>query len=137
MRCDTAQERIGMKKDHGPGKATHEEICNAALQHYESLATECSHWSSVVPKAIEFYRTYGNRIGMYEAERAYQTQPLFHRLVDMVFYGLMNGDFSVYEIRDACTLGINKYAMHKPPDPIKIDSELNKRGNQDVHKEQG
>lgn len=43
----------------GCGKATHEEICDAALEHYEKLATEGHYWSSVVPQAIKFYKKYG------------------------------------------------------------------------------
>ena len=46
-------------EDHGPAKATHEEICDSALEHYEAVATECHHWSSTVPRAIEFFKTYG------------------------------------------------------------------------------
>ncbi len=55
-----------------------------------------------------------------EMERAYQTQPVFHSLVDSMFYSLMKGDISIYELRDACTLAMNKFADHKPPEPIVI-----------------
>lgn len=47
------------ESDTGTAEATHEEICDQALEHYESLAKECSHWDSVVPKAIEFYKQHG------------------------------------------------------------------------------
>ena len=46
----------------GTASATHEEICDQALEHYELLATECNHWSSVVPRAIRFYKQYGPEI---------------------------------------------------------------------------
>ena len=49
---------------------------------------------------------------------------MFHQLVDMMFYGLMKGEFSLYELRDACTLAINKYAEHIPPDPVLIKKEF-------------
>ena len=37
-------------------RATHEEICNQALEHYEKISKEADEWNSVVPKAIRFYR---------------------------------------------------------------------------------
>jgi len=40
-------------------KATHEELCDSALAHYERIAEQASEWNSLVPKAIEFYRVYG------------------------------------------------------------------------------
>jgi len=43
-------------QSNSPCKATHEEICDKALRHYEKLAKECCHWDSVIPKAIEFYK---------------------------------------------------------------------------------
>lgn len=43
----------------GAIKATHEELCNQALKHYEELASEYSHWNSVVPKALEYYQDFG------------------------------------------------------------------------------
>lgn len=42
--------------------ATHEEICDQALEHYDSLAKEGSHWNSTVPRAIEFYKQHGPEI---------------------------------------------------------------------------
>ena len=39
-------------------QATHAELCDQALEHYESLAKECCHWNSIVPKAIAFYKEY-------------------------------------------------------------------------------
>lgn len=52
-----------------------------ALKHYESLASECCHWNSVIPKAINFYydeplmklRKYLNAL---KAEAAKQTSDL-------------------------------------------------------------
>jgi len=40
-------------------QATHEEICDKALRHYEKLASEVSCWNSLIPRAIKFYRKYG------------------------------------------------------------------------------
>ena len=37
-------------------EATHEEVCDQALKHYEEISNEVSHYSSVVPKAIKFYK---------------------------------------------------------------------------------
>jgi len=37
-------------------QATHEEVCDEALRHYEKIAKECCHWNSLIPKAIAFYR---------------------------------------------------------------------------------
>ena len=36
--------------------ATHEELCDQALKHYEDIANVASHWSSLVPEAIRYYR---------------------------------------------------------------------------------
>ena len=46
-------------EDHGSAQATHDELCDGALEHYERLSSECSDWSSVIPEAIEFYRKHG------------------------------------------------------------------------------
>ena len=50
-------------KDHGTVQATHEEICEGALKHYERISKECCDWSSAIPKAIEFYKEYGENVG--------------------------------------------------------------------------
>ena len=42
------------KKDQW--QATHEELCNQALEHYKRISKEAVEWNSIVPKAIEFYR---------------------------------------------------------------------------------
>ena len=39
-------------------QASHEEICDNALSHYEQLSSECHDWLSTVPKAIKFYKKY-------------------------------------------------------------------------------
>jgi len=36
--------------------ASHIELCNAALKHYEEISREAMYWSSLVPEAIKFYR---------------------------------------------------------------------------------
>ena len=39
--------------DLQPGRsATHEELCDQALNHYEEISDAACHWNSVVPKAI-------------------------------------------------------------------------------------
>jgi len=48
--------------ESGCCKATHDEICDKALEHYEDLARQCHHWSSTVIHAIEFYKKYGGEI---------------------------------------------------------------------------
>jgi len=40
-------------------KATHKEICNQALEEYEEMTYELVQWNSVIPKAIEFYKKFG------------------------------------------------------------------------------
>ncbi|MCK5612489.1 hypothetical protein KAR91_62025 [Candidatus Pacearchaeota archaeon] len=42
-----------------PVAATHEEICDGALRHYEELAKKHSHWMNTIPIAINFYKRYG------------------------------------------------------------------------------
>lgn len=54
---DDAEDEV--RGQSGCGSATHEEICDQALKHYEDLARECCHWNSVVPRAIEFYKKHG------------------------------------------------------------------------------
>ena len=44
-----------------PAKATHKEICDQALVHYEKISVAQSEWNSVVPKAILFYRDYAEK----------------------------------------------------------------------------
>lgn len=58
-----------------------------------------------------------------QMDDAYHTQPIFHSLVDVMYINLMNGEISVYELRDACTYAINKFAQTKPPDSITIESQ--------------
>lgn len=41
-------------------QATHEELCNQALEHYEDISKEVCHWNSLIPKAINFYKEWGN-----------------------------------------------------------------------------
>lgn len=38
--------------------ASQDELKQSDLRHYEKLSTECHHWSSGVPRAIEFYYEY-------------------------------------------------------------------------------
>ena len=49
--------------------ASHEELCDQALQHYERLAKECSSWNSVIPKAIAFYRANGRKVKEIEGDQ--------------------------------------------------------------------
>ncbi len=58
---DLIEKYPELTMDSQEWRATHEEICDGALLHYEALAKECCHWNSVVPKAIEFYKKYGKQ----------------------------------------------------------------------------
>ena len=49
-------------KESQAAQATHKEICEGALEHYEKLAAECHDWYNVVPKAINFYMQYGEKV---------------------------------------------------------------------------
>lgn len=46
-------------KSTGTANATHDELCDGALEHYQRLSDECHHWYSLIPRMIEFYRKYG------------------------------------------------------------------------------
>ena len=35
---------------------THEELCDFALEHYESLAEPCCEWNITIAKALRYYR---------------------------------------------------------------------------------
>ena len=39
-------------------QATNEDLRKSDLEHYEKLSTECHHWSSGIPRAINFYYDY-------------------------------------------------------------------------------
>lgn len=41
-------------------EASWDEICNGALAQYEAVSRACCNWCSTIPKAVEFYRKYGN-----------------------------------------------------------------------------
>ena len=43
-------------------KATHEELCDQALKHYEELSKKNSDWLSTIPIAIKFYKKYGREV---------------------------------------------------------------------------
>ena len=61
-----------------------------------------------------------------EAHKRYlHSDPLFSTLVDMMFSSLMKQEISVYELRDACTYAINKFADHRPPAPVQIPVGVN------------
>jgi len=47
-----------------PSKATHNELCDYAMNEYERIASEACHWYSGIPKMIEFYRQHGEEIKM-------------------------------------------------------------------------
>ena len=56
-----------MKKENyenQPAKATHEEICDHALKHYKKISMEhpICEWCSTVPRAIKFYKKYGEKM---------------------------------------------------------------------------
>lgn len=48
----------GESSMNGATKATHEEICDAAMGHYEEISSKASDWMNTVPIAIKFYRKY-------------------------------------------------------------------------------
>ena len=50
-----------------PCKVTDEELMNAALYHYEELASQAHHWMSSIPKAIRFY--FENRDALEQANK--------------------------------------------------------------------
>ena len=39
-------------------QSTNEDLRKSALEHYEELSNKCCHWSSNVPRAINFYYDY-------------------------------------------------------------------------------
>jgi hypothetical protein len=39
-------------------QSTNEDLRKSDLEHYENLSTECHHWSSGIPRAINFYYDY-------------------------------------------------------------------------------
>jgi len=45
--------------DNHPAEASFEDICAAALRHYEKVSNHACSWMNTIPKAIEFYRQYG------------------------------------------------------------------------------
>lgn len=45
-----------MSKQDDCAAATHDEICDGALRHYEEISTKACEWCSTVVHAIEFYR---------------------------------------------------------------------------------
>ena len=46
-------------------QATNEDLHKSDLEHYEKLSTECHHWSSSIPRAINFYYDYKS-MGIWE-----------------------------------------------------------------------
>ena len=57
-KADRQQEgydMICMQNDHGPCETPREELRDDALKHYVELSSQCHHWYSVVPRAINFY----------------------------------------------------------------------------------
>ena len=54
---DKRWAKVGMCD--GPAQATHNDICDGALKHYEKLSNNACSWMNTIPKVIEFYRKYG------------------------------------------------------------------------------
>ena len=55
---------------------------------------------------------------------AYENDPQFHVIADQIFHFLMRGYLSIYEVRDACTYAMNKFAKQRPLPPFVVgDSE--------------
>lgn len=42
--------------------ATHKELCDNALKHYEKISKIAMSWNSTVSKAIEFYKEFGPKL---------------------------------------------------------------------------
>ncbi len=59
-----------MSEHSGPGQASHADICDGALRHYESISNEACSWCSTVPKAIAFYKQHGPVFSTGEYEKA-------------------------------------------------------------------
>lgn len=59
-----------------------------------------------------------------EMQHRYLHDSVFHALVDSMLSHLKQGHCSAYEMRDACTLALNKFAMAKPPEPIPVSGDL-------------
>ncbi len=55
------------------------EQCDQALKHYEEISNEASHYSSFVPKAIEFYKRFGVPRG---ERKIVTTKPQLQELLD-------------------------------------------------------
>jgi len=55
----TNLNKNNMSESEKAYQATHKELCNQALKHYEELSVKCCHWNSLVPRAIEFYKKFG------------------------------------------------------------------------------
>ena len=47
-------------------QATHEEICNKALEHYNKISDFACSWISTIPHAIAFYKKYKDHISTLE-----------------------------------------------------------------------
>ncbi len=51
-----------MREEEKTCNATHDEICDGALKHYEELSKLGHSWLSTIPQAIEFYRKHYKQI---------------------------------------------------------------------------
>lgn len=71
---DKTARQIAQKQLHNPTKwdtpshteevlkeASHEELCDDMLEHYDQISKEVCHWNSGVPEAIKFYKEYGGK----------------------------------------------------------------------------
>jgi hypothetical protein len=43
------------------GEASHEELCDKALTHYEEISNKACCWNSTVVQALKFYKSNGGR----------------------------------------------------------------------------
>lgn len=51
-----------MTTGHEICQTPHEDLCESALADYDRVSKEASHWNSLIPRAIRFYRDYGKPI---------------------------------------------------------------------------
>lgn len=45
---------------HEAEQATHDDICDGALRHYNEVSNKASSWMNTIEKAIECYRKFGS-----------------------------------------------------------------------------
>lgn len=100
----------------GACQATHEEVCNQALKHYEQISTEVCHWNSLVPEAIKYYRDNYKKdtVNYTEKKQPLSDMTIANELVDrgipyLSFYWNLNGEAPELMIIIPDTVGYAKW----------------------------